>query len=67
MLEERTMRIKEITQPSDEALLERLGKNNTTGVKTEDLMEMVRTHEANEWTIHENYDAFLKHLEELER
>jgi hypothetical protein len=44
------MRINEVQQPSDKALFESIDAENTTGFLTEDLVKVVRTHQANEWS-----------------
>ena len=44
------MKITEATQPTDKTLFESLNQNNDTGVLTEDLMKVVRTHNNNEWS-----------------
>jgi hypothetical protein len=43
------MRINEVQQPSDRALFESIDAENNTGYLTEDLVKIVRTHQANEW------------------
>lgn len=44
------MRINEVQQPSDKALFESIDAENNTGYLTEDLVKVVRTHQANEWS-----------------
>jgi hypothetical protein len=44
------MKATEFTQPSDKKLMESLSHNNTTGVLAEDLVKVVRTHHANQWS-----------------
>ena len=44
------MKITEVTQPSDKALFEALDKDNTTGVLTEDLVKIAKTHNAGQWS-----------------
>jgi hypothetical protein len=44
------MKITEATQPTDKTLFESLDKSNDTGVLTEDLVKVVRTHHNREWT-----------------
>jgi len=44
------MRINEVQQPSDKALFESIDAENNTGFLTEDLVKVVRTHQANEWS-----------------
>jgi hypothetical protein len=44
------MRINEVQQPSDRALFESIDTENNTGFLTEDLVQVVRTHQANEWS-----------------
>ena len=44
------MRINEVQQPSDKALFESINAENNTGYLTEDLVKIVRTHQANEWS-----------------
>lgn len=44
------MRINEVQQPSDRALFESIDAENNTGFLTEDLVKVVRTHQANEWS-----------------
>ncbi len=44
------MRINEVQQPSDKALFESIDADNNTGFLTEDLVKIVRAHQANEWS-----------------
>lgn len=44
------MKITEVTQPTDKALFEALDQNNTTGVLTEDLVKVARTHANDTWS-----------------
>ena len=44
------MRINEVQQPSDRALFENIDAENNTGFLTEDLVQVVRTYQANEWS-----------------
>jgi len=44
------MRINEVQQPSSKALFESIDAENNTGYLTEDLVQVVRTHQANEWS-----------------
>lgn len=44
------MKITEATQLTDKTLFESLDKNNDTGVLTEDLVKVVRTHNNKEWS-----------------
>ena len=44
------MKITEATQPTDKTLFESLNQNNDTGVLTEDLVKVVRTHNNREWS-----------------
>lgn len=44
------MKITEVSQPSNKALFEALDQNNTTGVLTEDLVKVARTHANGEWS-----------------
>ena len=44
------MKITEVTKQSDARLFESIDATNDTGFLTEDLVKVVRTHEANEWS-----------------
>jgi hypothetical protein len=44
------MKITEALQLTDKTLFETLDKGNDTGVLTEDLVKVVRTHNNNEWS-----------------
>lgn len=43
------MKLKEIKQPSEQALFEEINKQNETGFLTEDLVEVKRTIDSNDW------------------
>jgi hypothetical protein len=57
------MQIKEITTKSTNSLREALAQDNT-GIVTEDMVNIVRAHEANEWDAPVDGDAYLKQLTE---
>ena len=44
------MKITEVTQPTDKTLMESLSIDNDTGVLTEDLAKVVRTHNGGQWS-----------------
>ena len=44
------MRINEVQQPSAQTLFESIDAENNTGYLTEDLVKVVRTAHANEWS-----------------
>jgi len=44
------MRINEVQQPSDKTLFESIDAENNTGYLTEDLVRVVRSAQANEWS-----------------
>lgn len=44
------MRINEVQQPSNQTLFESIDAENNTGYLTEDLIKVVRTAHANEWS-----------------
>ena len=44
------MKITEVSQPTDQTLLESLQENNDTGVLAEDLTKVVRTHNNKQWS-----------------
>lgn len=43
------MKINEAIQPSTKTLMETLGQDNDSGFKTEDLVNIYRTHAKDEW------------------
>lgn len=55
-----------ITKKSkDAALYEALDFENKTNVSTDDLVNMVKAHQTDEWTRYDNVDEFVKYLENL--
>lgn len=44
------MKITEVEQMSDNKLFESIDSDNDTGFLTEDLVSIVKTHRANEWS-----------------
>lgn len=60
------MKINEVTQPSDNALFEALHKDNNTGFLTEDLVKIVRTEQAGQWSAPKTADDFLAEMESWE-
>jgi len=61
------MKINEVTQPSDKALFEALDPTNDTGFLTEDLVKIVRTEQAGNWSAPKNMDDFLAEMESWEK
>lgn len=58
------MKIIEAIQPSTETLLETLGKDNTTGFLTEDLVKIHRQHFLGEWES-ASYDELIAEIDAL--
>lgn len=57
------MKINEVTQPSTKAIFESIDATNNSGFLTEDLVGVVKAHQADQW---QSYDAdsYIKSLRE---
>lgn len=55
------MQIKEITQPSTKAIFESIDATNSSGFITEDLVGIVKAHQADQWQSHDA-DSYMKSL-----
>ena len=58
------MKITEVSQPTDRALLESIEADNNTGFLAEDLAKIYRTHQADNWESVQ-YDDLIDELERL--
>lgn len=56
------MKITEVQQPSTRALFESLDQDNDTGLLTEDLVRIVREHQAARWSQPMTADELLESL-----
>jgi hypothetical protein len=60
------MKINEIAQPSDSRLFETLDQNNQTGFMTEDLVRIVKTEQAGQWSAPMTADELLAEMDSWE-
>jgi hypothetical protein len=60
------MKINEVTQPSEKALFEALDRENDTGLRTEDLVKIVKSKDG-PWSGPMTGDEFSAHLAEMAR
>lgn len=56
------MKITEVQQPSDRTLFESIDRENNTGFLSEDLVRIVREHEAARWSQPMTADELLESL-----
>ena len=57
------MRLFEVTELNEQELYETLDRTNDTGFMTEDLVKIVKTHQANEWSEPMTADELLAQME----
>jgi hypothetical protein len=60
------MKINEIAKPSDQYLYESLDSNNQTGFLTEDLVRVVKTEQAAQWSPPMTADELLAEMDSWE-
>jgi len=60
-----TMKITEVTQPSDNTLFESIDADNTTGFATEDLVKIYRSHN-DQWSDPMSYDEMLSEMDAMD-